>query len=110
MEEFDMFPPAVGKTVTQVLVTVFDAELAQESLKLATLLRHDGIRTEVYCRPARLSAQIKYADTKGIPYAVILGSDEVEAGTVAVRDLANREQQVIARENLVEHVRELTKT
>ena len=110
MEEFDMFPPAVGKTVTQVLVTVFDAELAQESLKLATLLRHDGIRTEVYCRPARLSAQIKYADTKGIPYAVILGSDEVEAGTVAVRDLANREQQVVARENLVEHIRELTKT
>jgi histidyl-tRNA synthetase len=110
MEEFDMFPPAVGKTVTQVLVTVFDAELAQESLKLATLLRHDGIRTEVYCRPARLSAQIKYADTKGIPYAVILGSDEVEAGTVAVRDLANREQQVIPREKLVEHIRELTKT
>jgi histidyl-tRNA synthetase len=108
MEEFDMFPPAVGKTVTQVLVTVFDAELAQESLKLATLLRHDGIRTEVYCRPARLSAQIKYADTKGIPYAVILGSDEVEAGTVAVRDLANREQQVIPREKLVEHIRELT--
>ena len=35
MEEFDMFPPAVGKTVTQALVTVFDAELTQESLKLA---------------------------------------------------------------------------
>ncbi len=110
MEEFDMFPPAVGKTVTQVLVTVFDAELAQESLKLATLLRSSGIRTEVYCRPARLSAQIKYADTKGIPYAVILGSDEVEAGTVAVRDLASRNQQVIPRGNLVEHIQELART
>ena len=51
MEEFDMFPAAVGKTVTQVLVTIFDAELTQESLKLATILRQDGIRTEVYCRP-----------------------------------------------------------
>ena len=102
MEEFDMFPAAIGKTVTQVLVTIFDAELTQESLKLATLLRQDGIRTEVYCRPARLSTQIKYADTKGIPYAVILGSDEVEAGTVAIRDLANREQQIVPREKLVE--------
>ena len=102
MEEFDMFPATVGKTVTQVLVTVFDAELAQESLKLATLLRQDGIRTEVYCRSARLSTQIKYADTKGIPYAVILGSDEVEAGTVAIRDLASREQQIVPREELVE--------
>ena len=102
MEEFDMFPAAIGKTVTQVLVTIFDAELTQESLKLATLLRQDGIRTEVYCRPARLSTQIKYADTKGIPYAVILGSDEVEAGTVAIRDLANREQQIVPRGELVE--------
>ena len=110
MEEFDMFPLAVGKTVTQVLVTVFDAQLAQESLKLATLLRQGGIRTEVYCRPTRISTQMKYADTKGIPYAVILGSDEVEAGTVAVRNLADREQHVIPRENLLEYIQELSKT
>lgn len=104
MEEFDMFPAAVGKTVTQVLVTIFDAELAQESLKLATLLRQDGIKTEVYCRPTRLSAQIKYADMKGIPYAVILGSDELEAGKVAIRNLASREQQIVPREEFVEHI------
>ena len=107
MEEFDMFPAAVGKTVTQVLVTVFDADLTQESLKLATLLRSSGLRTEVYCRPTRISTQMKYADSKGIPYAVILGSDEVEAGTVAVRDLASREQQVIPRAELVEHIQGL---
>ena len=106
MEEFDMFPSAVGKTVTQVLVTVFDVDLAQESLKLATLLRQDGIRTEVYSRPTRLSAQIKYADTKGIPYAVILGSDELEAGKVAIRNLASREQQIVPREEFVEHIQE----
>ena len=104
MEEFDMFPAAVGKTVTQVLVTVFDADLAQESLKLATLLRQDGIRTEVYSRPTRLSTQIKYADTKGIPYAVILGSDELEAGNVAIRNLASREQQIVPRAEFVEHI------
>ena len=110
MEEFNMFPSAVAKTVTQVLVTVFDAELTQESLKLATLLRQNGIRTEVYCRPTRLSAQIKYADTKGIPYAVILGSDELEAGKVAIRDLANREQQIVPREEFVEHIKQLSGT
>ena len=104
MEEFDMFPATVGKTVTQVLVTVFDAELAQESLKLATLLRQDSIRTEVYSRPTRISTQIKYADTKGIPYAVILGSDELAAGTVAIRNLESREQQIVPREELVEHI------
>ena len=104
MEEFDMFPTTVGKTVTQVLVTVFDADLAQESLKLATLLRQSGIRTEVYSRPTRLSTQIKYADTKGIPYAIILGSDELEAGSVAIRNLASREQHIVPREEFVGHI------
>ena len=80
MEEFDMFPSSVGKTVTQVLMTVFDDDLMTESLKLATELRKGGIRTEVYFRPAKISAQMKYADTKGIPYAVILGSDELASG------------------------------
>jgi len=108
MEEFDMFPAAVGKTVTQVLVTVFDADLAQESLKLATLLRQDGIRTEVYSRQTRLSSQIKYADTKGIPYAVILGSDELEAGNVAIRNLASRKQEIVPREELVAHIKRLS--
>ena len=76
---------------------------------MATLLRNSGIRTEVYCRPTRISTQMKYADNKGIPYAVILGSDEVAAGTVAVRDLAGREQQVIPQEKLVTHIQELAK-
>jgi histidyl-tRNA synthetase len=93
-----------------VLVTVFDADLVQESLKVATLLRQSGIRTEVYSRPARMSAQIKYADTKGIPYAVILGSDEVEAGTVAIRDLANREQHIVQRGEVAERIQGWTST
>jgi len=110
MEEFSMFPLTVGKTVTQVLVTVFDEELMTESLKLATLLRQGGLRTEVYFRPGRLSTQIKYADTKGIPYAVILGADELAAGTVALRHLASRTQQTVPREELVARIRQLAES
>lgn len=106
MEAFDMFPTSVGKTVTEVLVSVFDDELMPASLKLATLLRQNGVRTEVYFRPARLSAQIKYADNRGIPYVAILGSDEVESGTVAIRNLATREQQSVAREEVVARIQE----
>lgn len=106
MEAFDMFPPSIGKTVTDVLVSVFDDELMPASLKLATLLRQNGVRTEVYFRPARMSAQIKYADNRGIPYVAILGSDEVESGTVAIRNLATREQQTVAREEVVARIQE----
>ncbi len=110
MEEFDMFPSTVGKTVTQVLMTVFDDDLMEESLKLATMLRRGGIRTEVYFRPGKISTQMKYADAKGIPYAVILGSDELATGTAAVRDLATREQENVLLANIVEHIKQLMNT
>ena len=109
MEEFDMFPSTVGRTVTQVLMTVFDDELMTESLKLATQLRQGGIRTEVYFRPTKLSTQMKYADTKGIPYAVILGSDELAADNAAVRDLATREQENVPLDKVVERIKQLIK-
>ncbi|MXV78060.1 histidine--tRNA ligase [Candidatus Poribacteria bacterium] len=107
MNEGDMYPSTVGKTVTQVLMTVFDDALMSESLKLATRLRQGGIRTEVYHRPGKLSTQMKYADTKGIPYAVILGSDELESGTAAIRDLSSREQQDVPLDRIVEEMQRL---
>lgn len=107
MEEFDMFPSSVGKTVTQVLMTVFDDDLMNESLKLATQLRQNGIRTEVYFRPSKMSAQLKYADAKGIPYAVILGSDELAAGNAAVRVLSSRKQEDVPLDKLVERIKQL---
>ncbi len=106
MEEFDMFPSSVGKTVTQVLMTVFDDDLMDESLKLSTQLRQGGIRTEVYFRPTRISTQLKYADSKGIPYAAILGSDELAAGVVAVRDLSSREQENVPLDKVVERIKQ----
>ena len=108
METFDMFPASVRKTVTQVLMTVFDDDLMTESLKLATALRQGGIRTEVYFRPSRISTQLKYADTKGIPYAIILGSDELALGNAAIRDLASRKQENVPLDKVVDRLKSLT--
>ena len=107
MNASDMYPSTVGKTVTQVLMTVFDDALMSESLKLATRLRQGGIRTEVYHRPGKLSTQMKYADTKGIPYAVILGSDELAAGNAAIRDMSSREQEDVPLNKIVERFQQL---
>ncbi len=110
MEEFDMFPTTVGKTVTQVLMTVFDDQLMDESLKLATVLRQGGIRTEVYFRPTKISTQLKYAGNKGIPYAVILGSDELATGNAAVRNLTTREQENVPLDKVVDRIKSMIAT
>lgn len=101
MEELDMFPPSVGKTSAQVLMTIFDESLASESLKIANMLRQGGLNTALYFGTARLGNQIGYAGTKAIPYVVILGPDELEADAVTIRNLLLRTQQTVKRAEAV---------
>jgi histidyl-tRNA synthetase len=102
MEELDMFPAALGHTVTQVLVTVFDDSLRGESLQVTTELRNAGINTEVWYDRDGLGKQLKYAAAKGIPYAILLGPDEVSAGRVTLRNLITGEQETVSRAELAD--------
>jgi histidyl-tRNA synthetase len=82
---------------SQVLVTVFNADLLSESLRLAAELRAAGVRAEWYPEPAKLDRQLKYADATGIPQVIILGPDELSRGQVQVKTLADRSQIQVAR-------------
>ncbi len=101
MDELGMYPPEVRRTVTQVLVTIFERDLVGESLKAAKELRHGGFKAEVYFEDDSLGNQIRYALKKGIPHVVIVGPDELAAGQVTVRNLALRGQETVKRGELV---------
>jgi len=77
--------PAAGP----VLVTVFrDGQMADYQ-KLVTQLRNAGIRAELYLGSTNhnLGQQLRYADRRGSPCAIIQGGNEKAAGKVLVRDL-----------------------
>lgn len=76
-----------AKTPAEVLVTVMDAALRQECLQLAFELRRAGMRTEIHVGSGRLGKQLKRADRLGIPYAVLMGSDEAERGVVTLKQM-----------------------
>ena len=80
----DSKPPA-----GPVLITVFGAESVQASQKLAAALRNAGIRAEPYLGNPKhgIGQQLKYADKRGSPCAVIQGPDEKAKGEVQLRDL-----------------------
>jgi len=79
-------------TPADVMTAVFDAKDAPHALRLATTLRNAGLRVMTYPEPDKIGKQIKYADTRGIPYVAILGGDEIQNGTVTIKDLANQTQ------------------
>ncbi len=106
MDELGLFPPNVGTTTTEVLVTVFGSELVDASLEVAVELRKSGHNTQVYFDPAPLREQLGYAVKKGIPYVVIVGPDEAAAGQVTVKCLSRNEQRVVSRDELSRAIRD----
>jgi histidyl-tRNA synthetase len=70
-----------------VVVIAFDAEAMGDYFVAAAELRAAGLAAEVYLGPSGMRAQMKYADRRLSPAAVILGGDELAAGTVTIKDL-----------------------
>ena len=71
-----------------VVVTVMDRDRMADYQELASKLRKAGIRAEVYLgNPKNFGNQLKYADRRGSPVAVIEGADEKAKGVVQIKDL-----------------------
>ncbi len=85
MEERGMFPPlGIGP---QVLLCRMADVPAAAAIKVATQLRAQGLRVELFADDKAMGKQLGYADTIGAPFAAILGTSELAAGTVALKDL-----------------------
>jgi histidyl-tRNA synthetase len=71
-----------------VVVTVMDKGRMADYMAMVGELRGAGIRAEVYLgNPKQFGNQLKYADKRGSPIAVIQGGDEADKGTIILKDL-----------------------
>ena len=79
---------AGGDARGPVVVTVMDRDRMAAYHAMAAELRAAGIRAEVYLgNPKNFGNQLKYADKRAAPIAVIQGGDEAERGVVQLKDL-----------------------
>lgn len=71
-----------------VVVTVMDRDRMADYMAMVGDLRRAGIRAEMYLgNPKNFGNQLKYADKRGSPIAVIQGGDEAAKGVVVLKDL-----------------------
>ena len=86
LEHFDAFPDNLA-TDLDVLVLHMGEDTLGQVLQAAKQLRTGGHRTELYPDPAKLKKQFKYADDRGVPHVLIIGSDEAERGEATLRNM-----------------------
>ncbi len=82
----------VAESTVHVLVPLVDDSLMTQALELTTTLRQGGINSESVLQASKLGKQLKYADRAGIRFVAILGPQEIEAGTVTIKDLRREVQ------------------
>jgi histidyl-tRNA synthetase len=104
VREHDLLPAPAS--VAEVALVVF-AETVGDAARLASRLRGEGLRVDLSLQPNRgVGDQLKLADRKGIPLAVILGPSELEAGVATLKDLATGEQAEVVLDELATAVKE----
>ncbi|HRB72593.1 MULTISPECIES: histidine--tRNA ligase [unclassified Flavobacterium] len=99
LEELNLFPETVTATSKALFLNFGDAE-ALYSMKAIMQLRKAGIKVELYPSNAKIGKQFQHADKRGIPYAVIVGAEEIESNQFALKNLGSGEQQKVSLEEL----------
>lgn len=104
MDALNLLPPTLAQAGTKVLVTIFSENLKQKSLEISSQLRLHNINTEIYLGEIKeknpLEKQLKYADQKGIPYAIIIGEEEIKKNIITLKDLQKRTQEQMTIEEV----------
>jgi histidyl-tRNA synthetase len=101
MEELKLFPEEV-QTGTQVLFFNLGEAESKNAFELMQQLRSKNISCELFHENAKFDKQFKYAEKKQIPFVVIIGSEELAAGTCKVKNQKNGEQQILVQHDLLQ--------
>jgi histidyl-tRNA synthetase len=99
LEEKNLFPTSVEQTTKILFFNLGDAE-AKEAYQLMATLRAKKIACEIYPDKSKFDKQFKYAEKKGIPNIIIIGSDELSKKECTLKNLTTGTQQTIPFEAL----------
>ena len=101
LSELNLYPENLQST-TQLLFATFGEQELLYALGWAKVLREKGMSVEVYPEPTKMKKQMSYADSKKIPFVAIVGSDEMAAGKVMLKNMLSGEQQLVTLDELVQ--------
>lgn len=95
LEELNRFPQTVAQG-TKVLFFNLGEDESKTAYRLLQDVRKAGVPGEIFHEPQKFDKQFKYAEKKGIPFIVIIGSSELAEGAAMVKELRTGEQQKVS--------------
>ena len=91
-------------SISKVLVVPMVEDI-KRALEVATILRNNGINSEVYLENKKIKTKFKYADKLMIPYVIVIGEDEINTNTVTLKNMVTGEQENLKLEDALNKIR-----
>ncbi|MEA4919856.1 MAG: histidine--tRNA ligase [Clostridiaceae bacterium] len=92
LDEMNYINAAGAPPSTDVLVLPMTDDLGL-AVSFARIMRERGLKAQIYYEGRKFKAKMAYADKIKAPFAAIIGEDEIEQGTVALKNMISGEQQ-----------------
>ena len=104
LDEQNLLNPELPSAPADALVLPMTENTAA-AISLAESLRENGIRVQLYGEQKKFKQKMSYADKLGVPFAVLLGEDELAQGKCAVKDMRTGQQQLLYPQEAADHIR-----
>jgi histidyl-tRNA synthetase len=109
LEEQKRFAAQAGGP--QVFFPLFGDDVRGAIVQLASELRAGGLRVDVFPDAGvKFGKQLSYAEDRQIPFAIILGGDELARRQVKVKNMTARSEEIVAFDSLSQHMVKLCKS
>ena len=104
LDEQGLLNPELPSAPADALVLPMTADPAP-AIALAEELRSCGVRVQLYGEQKKFKQKMSYADKLGVPFAVLLGEDEIAQGKCSVKNMRTGEQLLLTAQEAAAHIR-----
>ena len=104
LDEQGLLNPALPTAPADALVLPMTAEPGP-AIALAEQLRSAGLKVQLYGEQKKFKQKMTYANKLGVPYAVLLGEDEIAEGMCSVKNMQSGEQVKLSPADAAAHIK-----
>ena len=104
LDEQGLLNPALPSAPADALVLPM-TESPAAAIALAEQLRSAGLRVQLYCEQKKFKQKMAYANKLAVPFAVLLGEDEIAEGVCSVKNMVTGEQLKLTAQEAAAHIK-----
>ncbi len=104
LDEQGLLNPQLPSAPADALVLPMTDDVTP-AIALAETLRSAGLRVQLYGEQKKFKQKMAYANKLGVPFAVLLGEDEIAEGKCSVKNMVTGEQQKLTPEEAASYIK-----